>query len=94
MRRRRGSEVSCSNRFRPVPTEMEEAAMLEDADLEEMASMCEEYWINLFMDVTFKMFNFLNLMSFEIGCWSGDKFCNAVILIHCERWWFQINKTN
>ena len=38
LRRRLGSEVSCSDAIRRVPTESDEAAMLEDADLEVMAS--------------------------------------------------------
>jgi len=37
-RRRLGSELSPSSTLRRVPTEHDEAVMLEDADLEDMAS--------------------------------------------------------
>jgi len=38
-RRRLGSELSPGSTLRRVPTEHDEAVMLEDADLEDMASM-------------------------------------------------------
>jgi len=38
-RRRLGSELSPGSTLRRVPTEHDEAIMLEDADLEDMASM-------------------------------------------------------